>query len=227
MSRTLVISAAIATMLGAIASGAEHGSFPPDETIEFEGRKWMRYSNSHVDIEEFQGKTALYVQGDRRNASVYLSGVEFHDGTIEVDIAAPARFAPGIGFRGLDKGQWRNRIMFSRRRGKDGDRREVVEQVVVTRRTGTVLLLNTRRPAFPSTREGHLGHVWFHVKVVVQGDSVSVYLNGGKKPDVTIGGLFDANEKGELGFCGGHLYFANFRYTSADKVAPTVTERQG
>ncbi len=220
----LALGPAIIIVLGATALAVGHGPSTVGETIEFEGRKWRRHPTSHVAVEEFQGKTALYVQGDRRSASVCLSGVDFRDGTIEVDIAAPARFAPGIGFRGLDKGQWRNRIMFSRRRGKDEDRREVVEQAVVTRRAGTVLLLNTREPVHLGAHGERVTNNWFHVKVAILGDTVSVYLNGGKKPDIVIGGLFDANEKGELGFCGGHLYFANFRYTSTDETARTATE---
>lgn len=220
MRRILAIGAAITTVLVSTAFATGHGPSTLPDTIEFEGRKWRHHLAGRVVVEEHRGKSALYVQGGRISSSVYLPEVEFQNGTIEVDIATPYRSIPGIGFRGRDKGKWRNRIMFSRWRGTDDDKRGVVEQAVVTHRTSTVLLLNIRESMQYGVPEKLGGHDWFHVKVVVQGDTVKVYLNRSKEPSIEVGAMFDGKEKGVLGLCGGHFYFANFQYTTVNGAVP-------
>ena len=215
---------AIATVFGATAFAAGDRLSTVPDTVEFEGRRWRYHSIRRAVVKEYRGKTALCVNGQRSDGAVYLPGIEFRDGVIEVDMATPDRSAPGIGFRGRDKGKWRNRIMFSRRRGRSQDRRGVVEQAVVTRKASTVLLLNIEESRYYGLSEELGGYDWFHVKIVVQGDTIRVYLNGGQKPSVVVGAMFDGDQKGVLGLCGGDFYFANFKYTTVSGVASAVTE---
>jgi len=222
MRSVSVMGGAIVMMLGATVFATGGGSSALPDTIEFEGRKWSHHLAGRAVVEEYRGKTALCVRGVRTDCSVYLPEVEFQDGTIEFDIATPARSVPGIGFRGRANGKWRNRIMFSRRRGKGQEKRGVVEQVVVTRKASTVVLLNIRESRQYGVPEERGGYDWLHVKVVAQGDTVKVYLNGGQAPSVVVGALFDGDEKGVLGLCGGRVCFANFRYTNADGVVPVA-----
>lgn len=227
MRKVLTTCAAVTTMLVWTAFAVEHEPSSSRDTIEFEGRKWRHDADARVSVKKYRGKTALHVRGARSHSSVYLPGIDFQNGTIEVDIAALDSTTPGIGFRGREKGYWCNRIMFNHWRGKDEDKHDVVEQAVVTRRMGTVLLLNIRR----SGRDGNCGrrglHDWYHVKLVVQGDTVSVYLNGSKQPSIELGAMLDGNTKGVLGLCGGGnggFYFADFRYTHDQRVAPAASE---
>ncbi len=214
MRRVLAIGAAITTVLGSTAFAMGHEPSILHNTIEFEGRQWRHHSADRVVVEEYRGKTALRVQGARTNSSVYLPEVEFQNGTIEVDIAAPGRSTAGIGFRGRDNGYWCNKIVFNRWRGKDEDKCDVVEQAVVTRRTGTVLVLNIRKSGQDGIRERLDVYDWFHVKVVVQVENVKVYLNGSEEPSIEVGAMFDGNKKGVLGLCGGDFCFANFQCTA-------------
>lgn len=215
MRRVLATGAAVVTVLGWTAFAAEHGLSSSRNTIEFEGRKWTHDVADRVSVEEYCGKTALRVSGGR-TGSVYLPDVEFRDGTIEVDIAAIGRSTPGVGFRGRDNGNWHNTIIFNRWAGKDQDKSDVVEQAVVTRRTGTVLVLNIRKSGQHTIRDALDGPEWFHVKLVVQGRKVQAYLDGSEEPSIEVGAMFDPNEKGVLGLCGRHFYFANFRYTTVE-----------
>ena len=214
MRRVLAISAAVVALLGSTAFAAEDERSSSGHTIEFEGRKWRHDASDRVFVEQHRGKTALRVQGTRTTSSVYLPEVEFQDGAIEVDFAAIDRSIAGIGFRGRDNENWCNTIMFNRAwPGKD---RDEVEQAIVTRRVGTVLVLNIRRSEEDTIRHTADGPEWFHVKVVVQRSNVQVYLNGSEEPDIEVGAVFDPNEKGVVGLCGRHFYFANFRYTTAE-----------
>ncbi len=210
-------------MLGSTAFATDYEPSTLRDTIEFEGRQWRCDLADEVVVVEYRGKTALRVRGGP-TAAVYLPEVEFQDGVIEVDFATPGRSAPGIGFRGHDNGMWHNEIKFNRWPGENQDKRVVVEQAVVTRRANTVLLLNTRGPGFSSIRDKTEGPDWFHVKVVVQGDRVQVYLNGDEEPTFEVGAVFDGNRSGALGLCGGDFFFKNFKYTAAERVVSAVTD---
>ena len=107
-------------------------------------------------------------------------------------------------------------IIFNRWPGNAQNRTDIVEQAVVTRRMGTVVVLNIRRSQEHTLRDRAEGPAWFHVKLVVHGSQVQVYLDGSKKPAIEVAAMFNANEKGVLGLCGRHFYFADFRYTPAE-----------
>ena len=215
--RHVSVGAACIVVLSSAVSVVECTQPGPHRTMEFEGKTWACDPSARVTVEKYGRKTALHVSGPQSTASVFLPAVEFQDGTIEVDIAAPQRASPEIGFRGRRDGRWANRIVFNRWASNDESKHDVIEQALVTRRASRVLLLNIRKAA----RNGGQGPVeaddWFHVKVVVQAATVKVFLNGSKKPDLEVGAVFDKDEKGVLGLCGGDCYFANFRYTPAKR----------
>ena len=218
MREVLATGAVIVTVLGWTACVVEHEPSSSGSTIAFEGRNWRHDVADQVSVEEYRGKTALHLYGGPDN-SVYLPEVEFQDGTIEVDFATVDRSTPGIGFRGRDNGTWCSKILFNHWPGNDQDHGEFVEQAVVTRRSGTVLVLNIRGSGQDSLPDGTDGPEWFHVKVVVQGDGAKVYLNGAEEPSIEVGAVFDRNRKGVLGLCGGGgggSYFANFRYNTLE-----------
>jgi len=198
MKRILTFGAAMIAVLGS-AVFAQPTS--PPNTIEFEGKKWECHSADRVAVKEYRGKTALRIFGGYDTA-VYLPDVEFQDGTIEVDIAPMDRLIPGIGIRGRDNGTWCNKILLNHWRGENQGQCEFVEQAVVTRRNGTVLVLNIRRSGQDNTRDRMDGPDWFHVKAVIQADKVKVYLNGSDEPSIELGAMLDGNEKGVLGLCG-------------------------
>ncbi len=184
-------------------------------TIEFEGNRWECHSADRVAVQEYRGKTVLRVDGGHDTA-VYLPDVEFQDGTIEVDMATTGRSVPGIGFRGRDDGDWRNQIIFIHQRASVQNDSDFVEQAVVTRRTNTVLVLHIRKSVQDGVRNSANWGGWFHVKVIIKGGHVVVFLNGSEEPSFEVGAMFDANEKGVLGLCGGNFCFTNFQYTVAE-----------
>ncbi len=217
MKTHLLIGTAVAIALGSMALAAERETSFSPTTIEFEGRRWAHDATGRFAVEEYRGKTALRLCGGY-DASICLPDVEFKDGVIEVDLAALSRSTPGIGFRGRDNGKWCNRVTFNHwlRKGQVAD---ILEQAVVTRKNGTVLVLNLRGPGPDGSRESWDGPGWFHAKVVVLGDTVKVYLNGSEEPAIELGAVFDKDRKGMLGLCGGGgggFYFANFRYVTVE-----------
>jgi len=216
MRKFLAITAASIAIFGSTGSTAERKPAALHRNIKFQGKTWAYRSHDRVTICKYGQKTALRVMGTQSNPYVFLPAVEFQDGTIEVDIAPNGRFTPGIGFRGLKNEKHVDKIMFSCWPPDGKNTGDVIEQALVTRRVGTVLLLNIRRGAPAVKRRSVEERDWIHVKVVVQGDRVKIFLNGSKKPDLEMAGMLEKDEKGTLGLCGGGFYFANFRYTLAE-----------
>jgi hypothetical protein len=209
-----VISFAIAAVGSINASAKEHPR-PASEgshTIEFEGKRWVTDLADHVTVEQHQGKRALRVRG-RTDSYVYLPHVEFRDGTIEVDIATGSRAIPGIGFHGRASGQWADRVMLNRWRRASLAGAAVIEQAVLTRREGTLLFLQVGVPGKDDSGADRDSHGWFHLKVVVRGRRLAVYLDHEAQPSIEVDEMLDVIGPGTLGVCGRNSYFANFRYT--------------
>jgi hypothetical protein len=210
----------------AVAQERQTGASRNLRTIEFEGRRWVTDSASQVSIEEYEGKTALFVRGGL-DGLVYLPDVVFRDGTIEVDFATRPRGIPGIGFRGSENGERLDKVIFNRWRWSSATKGGAIGQAVITRRRGTLLALRIPVPKEDDSGRNLNIHGWFHVKVVVHGKRVAVYLNGAEGPSIEVNEMIDDTGRGTLGVLGNHFYFANFRYTPADPVADETIVKAG
>jgi hypothetical protein len=204
----------LSILLGSTALPADNQSPTQQDAITFEEKGWELHEVTRAAVEDYRGKTALRVQGQHTDSSVFLPGVEFKDGTIEVDIAALDRTQPGIGFRGRAGGMWRNEIIFNFWPVKGERAAKHLEQAVLTRKDNTVLVLNIRQSARDDVR---CSVKWFHVKIVVRESKVQIYLDGNGRPSIEMGNVFDETQRGAIGLFGGDFYFANFSYTSDEK----------
>lgn len=216
----------VAGLLGAEAFATERELASKDRlgTIEFEGKRWVTDRARTVTIEEYKGRTALHVRGEPYTY-VYLPDAGFRDGTIEVDIAAPRRSPPGIGFRGQQNGERFDRLVFRPAIRPPLDEGQVVEQLLIARRNGTLfyLLLAFSRER-PAGRNVEIDG-WFHFKVVLHGQGLDVYLNDREDPIVAADRMLDRAGRGTIGVCGSDFLFANFRYTAVDRVAGETTPK--
>jgi hypothetical protein len=201
-----VIGALTMTVIAHLALAQE------SRTIDFEGRSWKPLQADRIAVAEYRGRSAVHVTGTNLT-SAYLPGSAFQEGTIEVDLSASGRATPGIGFGGFAAGNWRNRVLFNHwRPGREASERAVLEQAVITRRDGTVVVLNLRDAAHLQTSQRQPG--WFHVRITVRGDSLAVFLDNEETPIITLGSVVEQGS-GEIGLCGSDFHFANFVFTPA------------
>ncbi|NQT16716.1 MAG: hypothetical protein HQ582_28420 [Planctomycetes bacterium] len=216
--------ACVAGLVGALALCICPPAFPAEGepaavassgTIEFEGKRWNLDSAHSVTVEEYKGRTALGVRG-RRDTYVHLADVELRDGTIEVDIAAQSRATPGVGFRGRNNGESYDRVVFGPARRSPMNQGSLLEQAVITRRGGTLLLLRLGLPAEREPGKNLDLYGWFHVKIVVCGQGLRVYFDDSREPIIIADKILDGDRRGTVGVCGNDFYFANFRYTSRE-----------
>lgn len=153
---------------------------------------------------------------------VYLPGIEFANGTIEVDVKGKdvqgASFV-GVAFHGVD-GTTYDGIYFRPFNFKTDDQARVLRAVqYISHPTHPWQKL---RADTPGKYEKPVNPVpdpngWFHARVVVASPKVSVFVDGGKEPCLVVDQLSD-RRKGLVGLWVGNTSggdFANFRIVPA------------
>lgn len=190
-------------------------------TITFQGHTWACDDAVHATEEEYRGKPALHVRSPF-SGTLSVADTDFRSGVIEVDLAVPGRHIPGIGFRGLSDGEWRNRVFIQRLPRGEQEKQAALYQAIVTCRNGTQIVLVTHFPR--GLAEGRRN--WFHVRLVVRGSSVAIFLDDAEEPIVTLGTVLE-DGKGTIGLCGSDFYLSNFKFVEESpetaQPCPAVT----
>ena len=182
--------------------------------IEFEGKTWKADLAKEVEVVEYMGKTALHVVGAEQTY-VFLPHVEFTDGVIECDIAGP-RFS-GLGFRGREAGKRVEKVYFRPFNSGTEKHENTVQYAVIGHPEGGWRHLRENFPGKYETGADLKPNTWFHVKLEIKGKAVKVFVNGKKEPVLTVDPMLDGESKGTVGVWGWDTYFANFKFTPANK----------
>lgn len=150
--------------------------------------------------------------------AAYLEGVEFGNGTIELDIRGKdiqGRSFVGVAFQGVDSAT-HDAIYFRpfNFRAADSTRRAHAVQYI-SQPTYTWQKLRTEHPGMYEklVNPAPDPNGWFHVRVVVAGTKVSVFVDGATEPSLVVTRLSDRT-KGLVGFWVGNGSggdFANLR----------------
>jgi len=199
----------VSLIFAASASTAGAGG---GKTVDFEGKQWATSLAKEVIVVEYKGKKALHILGGEQTY-VYLPGVEFQDGVIELDIAGP--IFSGVGFRGRENGRRVEKIYFRPQNAGTAKHANTVQYAVLGREDGTWRYLRTKFPGKYETGADIKKGEWFHVKLVIRGTEVKVYVDEKPEPVLTVDKMLDGVAKGTVGVWGWNSYFANFRFTPA------------
>ncbi|ADV83542.1 hypothetical protein [Terriglobus saanensis] len=148
-----------------------------------------------VDFVEFKGKPSIelkagnYAQHVPTGAAV-LKDLTFRNGTIEYDVAATSDMGAGFVFRRADKDNYE--MFYLRPRPKC---QEAPDCVQYAPETHGVLLWDVF-PQYQGPAPLRMDE-WNHIKLVVSGKRMHVYVNGAAEPTLKIGRLEgDASEGG-------------------------------
>ncbi len=163
-----------------------------------------------AEFVQHDGVAALQLNPGNRDAHIMtgqavLKDFSFRNGTIEYDVEALGSMGAGMGFRRRDKDTYED--FYLRPRPNCSEAPDCVQYAP---QTHGVLLWDLfpqyQGPA--SLREGQ----WNHIRVVVSGQRMNVFINGAKSPSLKIGRLEgDALEGGLL--LQGPGVFANLTVT--------------
>lgn len=182
------------------------------KTVSFEKRTWNISRADKVTVENFKGKQALHVVGQEA-AYVWIPGTNFKDGTIEVDIAS-STFS-GIGFRGNSGGTKVQKLYFRPFNSGTAKNDRTVQYDMLGNKEAHWSELRKNFPGKYESGANIAVDKWFHVKLVIQGEKLSAYVNDQKEPVLVVEKMFDSKTTGTIGVWGWDSYFANFKFTPA------------
>jgi hypothetical protein len=163
-----------------------------------------------VNFIEYLGKSSIelkagnYAQHVQSGATV-LNGFTFRSGTIEYDVAATGDMGAGFIFRRADKDSYE--MFYLRPRPKCEDAPDCVQYAPQTHG----VLLWDLYPQYQGPAPLHIGE-WNHVKLVVSGKRMNIFVNGATEPTLKIGRLEGDTGEGGLMLQGPGV-FANLTVT--------------
>jgi hypothetical protein len=165
-------------------------------------------ASGNGEVAEFLGRKSLRVS----KGLFYARGVEFRNGTIDVDMApGPNGRFLGIAFRVQSEDEYE--VVFFRPRSSGTT--QAVQYTPGLRGANAWQIYTgpgyTASASVPRSR-------WVHVRLVVSGVVARLYLDGAEDPTLVVPDLKLGNSKGSIGFWGhmGDAYFANLSYTPDD-----------
>jgi hypothetical protein len=173
--------------------------------IPMSADRWTTTAGT-VNFVEYMGKPSIELKAGNYkehipSGAATLKDLTFHDGTIEYDVAATSDMGAGFIFRSADKDNFE--MFYLRPRPKCEAAPDCVQYAP---QTHGVLLWDVfpqyQGPAL--LRQGD----WNHVKLVVSGRRMNIFINGATEPTLKIGRLEGDSEEGSLMLAGPGI-FAN------------------
>jgi hypothetical protein len=169
-------------------------------------------TTGNVEFLKHNGFDALELkQGDRamqtQTGNAIPIDVSFRNGTIEFDVDQPWSMGTGIAFR-RDKDKFENFEYFYLR--PQANCAQAVDCIQYAPQTHGVLLWDVL-PQYQAPAPLRAGE-WNHVKLVVNGQRMNIFVNGAQSPTLKVGRLEGDNQEGGLALAGPG-FFANFIVT--------------
>jgi len=178
----------------------------------------------------YQGQKAMLVttlSNDDKAGFGLLPGIDFQDGTIEVDVAVKVLTPPGVrmpGFTGLmfrskpDGSEYE--LFYLRPKNALADNQSMRNHAVQYSAEPGFGWYKLRRE-WPFVYESYAEiepEKWTHLKIDVAGRMARLYVNGSTKPALVVDGLKGENLHGAIGLWAypqEESYFSNLKITSA------------
>src|SRR5205823_8472596 len=198
MSRQVLVISTFVCAVGLCAAASEVAG--QQQAIEPEGLKVFNRSVSSLSDGSRKGVRLSEHAGD---GVAYLQGVEFTNGTIELDVRGkdvPQQSFVGVAFHGVD-GTTYDAIYFRPFNFKTDDPVRHAHAVqYISQPTYPWQKLRAEQPGKyeqPVT-PAPAPNDWFHVRVVVTAPQVKVFVNDAKEPSLVVTQLSD-RRKGRVG----------------------------
>ncbi|HEY1872705.1 MAG TPA: hypothetical protein VGG71_16715 [Chitinophagaceae bacterium] len=159
--------------------------------------------NRTITISNQQGKTVVRLDAKEGDGLAWINNATFEKGVIEFDVKGKNVMQQsfiGIAFHGLNDSTF-DAIYFRPFNFQSTDpirKGHCVQYVSLPQFDWSVL-----REKFPGKYENSLTAIdpesWFHAKVVVEADKISVFVNGDKQPSLVVNPLTNRTS-GKIGF---------------------------
>jgi len=166
----LFIAQAAFVALAALVAAAGAAGAADAAVIPFTPDRWTL--GEGINVIEHRGAQAIEIPRLPTRPEAVLKGLAFTNGTIEVDVEGTAGLGPSIGFHRRDAGTYE--LFYVRPQPDCATKADCVQYAPVTK---NVLLWDI----FPGPQAAarYLPGQWNHVKLVVSGRRLRVWVNGG------------------------------------------------
>lgn len=165
---------------------------------------------------------------DKEDGFAFLPGVEFQDGTIDLDVALKPTTPPGVRMPGFIGVAFRARPdasaydMFYIRPGNSRAEDQAMRNHAVQYVSAPGYGWSELRRAWPWVYESHAviaPDAWTHMTIKVEGRTAKLFLDHSTEPALIVDGLKGADLRGAValwGYASEEAYFSNVRVTKAD-----------
>lgn len=178
------------------------------KTAEFISGAWKIEAKNH-EFKDYKGKKALFLD----KGTARLKDSSFKNGIIEYDISfEQARNFAGVHFRIRDELNYEEYYL---RPHQSGNADAMQYTPVINGNAGWQLYSGK---GYWSSFNYNFGE-WMHVKLIVSGDKMNVFINDMKKPILHVSDLKLGDITGGLGFRTflGSAYYANLTYQEIER----------
>jgi hypothetical protein len=204
-------------------------AIPPSQTFALVNSKDLVEQGVKAEEVEYRGRKAVRlttVAADGEGLAL-VNGTQFHDGTIEVDIATKVTMPPGVrrpGFTGIafrarpDASHYE---LFYLRPGNSRSEDQAMRNHSVQYCSEPGFGWEKLRRRWPSIYEAYADlqlDGWTKVKIEVRGRQARLYVNGSDSPSLVVDGLKGEDLQGAVAlwsYAGEEAYFSNLRISNA------------
>jgi hypothetical protein len=191
-----------------------------------------------AEVVEYRGRKAVRLIAQGEDGLALVKGMQFRDGTIEVDIATKVTTPPGVrrpGFTGI---AFRARPdaahfdLFYLRPGNARSEDQAMRNHSVQYAAEPGFGWEKLRRQWPSIYEAYAElqlDEWTKVKIEVHGRQAKLYVNGSENPSLVVDGLKGEDLQGAVAlwsYAGEEAYFSNLRIRNT-KPEPLTNDGEG
>jgi hypothetical protein len=191
-----------------------------------------------AEVVEYRGRKAVRLIAQGEDGLALVKGMQFRDGTIEVDIATKVTTPPGVrrpGFTGI---AFRARPdathfdLFYLRPGNARSEDQAMRNHSVQYAAEPGFGWEKLRRQWPSIYEAYAElqlDEWTKVKIEVHGRQAKLYVNGSENPSLVVDGLKGEDLQGAVAlwsYAGEEAYFSNLRISNT-KPEPLTNDGEG
>ena len=227
---TVTAASAVTALLFVANSGSPVAAQTPPEPDVLATTKGIDVINGSVEIVDHNGRRALRLlratDAPRDSSMLAILPVEdFHNGTIEIDVAGSprpgaddyARGFIGVAFRMQGRGEKTEEFYLRPTNGRaaDPDRRGHAVQYVSEPEFGWERL-RKEHPGVYEASADLVPDAWTRMKIVVEGTSAQLYLNDSAQPCLTVNDLKLGDSHGGIALWSHETtdgYFSNLKIT--------------
>jgi len=195
----------------AITAPAMTRPLPAGKVIDLSKINWAE-KVGEIGVVDFQGERVVRTKGTDDTVA-FLPGVTLDDGTIEVEIASD--IFSGIAIRGADTSNYD--LLYFRPQNSGTAKHDKTVQYVSKGVPGADW--RSLRERFPGKYEAPADinvNEWFHVRIELQGEQLSVYIDDASEPALVVDKMLGERADGKIGLWGWNSHFRNLKFQPSE-----------